>query len=196
MKAGTGTPHQVIPSQSPLSDAEPPAKDAERFLPIANVCRIMKRSLPANAKISKEAKEAVQECVSEFINFITGEASDKCRREKRKTVNGEDLLWAMTTLGFENYVSPLKIYLNKYKESDDGEETKSSIAKHGEDSAAASERSFSGFDAGVYAVAPPVAPVEFMEFGVESMVGGGNGSGGGDPWPLSSLTHGAQWGKV
>jgi hypothetical protein len=33
----------------------------------------MKRALPANAKISKEAKETMQECVSEFILFITSE---------------------------------------------------------------------------------------------------------------------------
>ncbi|KAG6384176.1 hypothetical protein SASPL_156025 [Salvia splendens] len=73
---------------------------------------------PANAKISKEAKETVQECVSEFISFVTGEASDKCQREKRKTVNGDDLLWAMTTLGFDDYVVPLKDYLSTYRESD------------------------------------------------------------------------------
>ncbi|KAL0926578.1 hypothetical protein M5K25_002817 [Dendrobium thyrsiflorum] len=76
----------------------------------------MKKALPANAKISKDAKETVQECVSEFISFITGEASDKCQREKRKTINGDDLLWAMTTLGFEEYVEPLKIYLQKFRE--------------------------------------------------------------------------------
>ncbi|KAF9592239.1 hypothetical protein IFM89_012815 [Coptis chinensis] len=93
-------------------------KDQDRFLPIANVSRIMKKALPANAKISKEAKETAQECVSEFISFITGEASDKCQREKRKTINGDDLLWAMTTLGFENYVGPLKGYLNKYRETE------------------------------------------------------------------------------
>lgn len=84
-------------------------REQDRFLPIANVSRIMKKSLPANAKISKDAKETVQECVSEFISFITGEASDKCQREKRKTINGDDLLWAMTTLGFEEYVDPLKV---------------------------------------------------------------------------------------
>ncbi|KAJ6751809.1 hypothetical protein OIU85_002244 [Salix viminalis] len=60
-------------------------REMDRFLPIANVSRIMKKALPANAKISKDAKETVQECVSEFISFITGEASDKCQREKRKT---------------------------------------------------------------------------------------------------------------
>ncbi|XP_010532973.1 PREDICTED: nuclear transcription factor Y subunit B-3-like [Tarenaya hassleriana] len=97
-------------------------REHDRFLPIANVSRIMKKALPANAKISKDAKETVQECVSEFISFITGEASDKCQREKRKTINGDDLLWAMTTLGFEDYVEPLKVYLQKYREVE-GEKT-------------------------------------------------------------------------
>ena len=43
-------------------------------------------------------------------------ASDKCQREKRKTINGDDLLWAMSTLGFEDYVEPLRLYLLKYRE--------------------------------------------------------------------------------
>ncbi|KAK1435586.1 hypothetical protein QVD17_01352 [Tagetes erecta] len=97
-------------------------REQDRFLPIANVSRIMKKALPANAKISKDAKETVQECVSEFISFITGEASDKCQREKRKTINGDDLLWAMTTLGFEDYVEPLKVYLQKFRDME-GEKT-------------------------------------------------------------------------
>ncbi|KAF5480570.1 hypothetical protein F2P56_001309 [Juglans regia] len=91
-------------------------KEQDRFLPIANVGRIMKKVIPANGKISKDAKETVQECVSEFISFVTGEASDKCQREKRKTINGDDIIWAITTLGFEDYVSPLKTYLQKYRE--------------------------------------------------------------------------------
>ncbi|KAG8046618.1 hypothetical protein GUJ93_ZPchr0008g13095 [Zizania palustris] len=112
---------------------ESPVKEQDRFLPIANVSRIMKRSLPANAKVSKEAKETVQECVSEFISFVTGEASDKCQREKRKTINGDDLLWAMTTLGFDAYVGPLRSYLNRYREAE-GEKAAvlGAGARHGE----------------------------------------------------------------
>lgn len=91
-------------------------KEQDRWLPIANVARIMKNALPENAKIAKEAKECMQECVSEFISFITSEASEKCHQEKRKTVNGEDILFAMTSLGFENYSEALKIYLSKYRE--------------------------------------------------------------------------------
>ena len=131
-----------------------------RFLPIANVAKIMKASIPENAKIAKDAKECVQvgwvgatgrvgcrlrtetgwrrvfglwalvsgwqsrsflviiqECVSEFVSFVTSEASDRCHQEKRKTINGEDLLFAMSTLGFDSYVEPLKIFLSKYRDS-------------------------------------------------------------------------------
>ena len=76
---------------------------------------------PQNAKIAKEAQETVQECVSEFISFITSEASDKCQQEKRKTINGDDLLWAISTLGFDQHVDPLTVYLQKYRESVKGE---------------------------------------------------------------------------
>jgi nuclear transcription Y subunit beta len=48
-------------------------KEQDKFLPIANINRIMKNVLPANAKIARDAKETVQECVSEFISFITSE---------------------------------------------------------------------------------------------------------------------------
>lgn len=91
-------------------------REQDKWLPIANVSRIMKNALPPNAKISKEAKECMQECVSEFVSFITSEASEKCSTERRKTLNGEDVLFAMLSLGFENYAEVLKIYLAKYRE--------------------------------------------------------------------------------
>ncbi|XP_010505265.1 PREDICTED: nuclear transcription factor Y subunit B-8-like isoform X4 [Camelina sativa] len=47
---------------------------------------------------------------------LMSRASDKCQREKRKTINGDDLLWAMATLGFEEYIEPLKLYLMRYRE--------------------------------------------------------------------------------
>ncbi|KAK3012839.1 hypothetical protein RJ639_008618 [Escallonia herrerae] len=92
------------------------ADEQDRLLPIANVGRIMKQILPPSAKISKEAKERIQECVSEFICFVTGEASDKCHKENRKTVNGDDLCWALSSLGFDNYAEATTKYLYKYRE--------------------------------------------------------------------------------
>jgi hypothetical protein len=42
-------------------------------------------------------------------------ASDKCVKERRKT-NDDDIIWSLGTLGFEEYVEPVKIYLNNYRE--------------------------------------------------------------------------------
>ncbi|GHJ89592.1 hypothetical protein NliqN6_5994 [Naganishia liquefaciens] len=90
-------------------------KEQDRYLPIANVGRIMKAALPDNAKIAKEAKECVQECVSEFISFLSSEAAEKVLNDKRKTINGEDILYGMTALGFDNYAEACKVYLAKYR---------------------------------------------------------------------------------
>lgn len=105
-------------------------REQDKWLPIANVYRIMKGALPRNAKVSKEAKECVQECVSEFVSFITSEASEKCSTEKRKTVNGEDVLYAMASLGFENYAEVLKIYLTKYREYQNAKEQKKRLSSY------------------------------------------------------------------
>ncbi|KAJ0743709.1 putative transcription factor Hap3/NF-YB family [Helianthus annuus] len=88
----------------------------DKMLPIANVGRIMKQILPSTAKISKQAKETMQECASEFIAFVTGEASEKCRRDNRKTVNGDDLCWALASLGFDDCSNAVRRYLNKFRE--------------------------------------------------------------------------------
>lgn len=60
------------PRLSPSRDEKEDSYDANirNFAPVA---RIMKNALPENAKIAKEAKECMQECVSEFISFITSE---------------------------------------------------------------------------------------------------------------------------
>ncbi|KAJ8544143.1 hypothetical protein K7X08_028654 [Anisodus acutangulus] len=106
---------------SPGSGGSPQSsnlREQDRYLPIANIGRIMKKALPPNGKIAKDSKDTVQECVSEFISFITSEASDKCQKEKRKTISGDDLLSALATLGFEDYIEPLKVYLTRYREGD------------------------------------------------------------------------------
>ncbi|KAL3821456.1 hypothetical protein ACJIZ3_007361 [Penstemon smallii] len=146
------------------SNSNASSREQDRFLPIANVSRIMKKALPANAKISKDAKETVQECVSEFISFVTGEASDKCQREKRKTINGDDLLWAMTTLGFEEYVEPLKVYLAKYREMEGEKSSLGGAVKEGGGGGSVNS------GGGIYGGAV---------MGYQQMYGGGGGGGGG-----------------
>ncbi|XP_007214722.2 nuclear transcription factor Y subunit B-9 [Prunus persica] len=112
--ANAGDPAQLAPQQSVV-------REQDQYMPIANVIRIMRRILPPHAKISDDAKETIQECVSEYIAFITGEANERCRREQRKTVTAEDILWAMGKLGFDNYVEPLTLFLQKHRESENSD---------------------------------------------------------------------------
>ena len=78
----------------------------------------MRKILPPHSKISDDAKETIQECVSEYISFITGEANERCQREQRKTITAEDVLWAMSKLGFDDYIEPLTLYLHRYRETE------------------------------------------------------------------------------
>lgn len=43
-------------------------------------------------------------------------ATERCQQEKRKTINGDDIIWAFETLGFEQYAHLMKIYLQRYKD--------------------------------------------------------------------------------
>lgn len=57
-----------------------PVREQDKFLPIANISRIMKEALPHNAKVSKDAKELVQNCVSDFIIYITSQCAFRVAR--------------------------------------------------------------------------------------------------------------------
>uniref|UniRef100_A0A6Q2XWS0 Nuclear transcription factor Y subunit beta n=1 Tax=Esox lucius TaxID=8010 RepID=A0A6Q2XWS0_ESOLU len=87
--------------QSPDDDGEESLNDHEDggmkenfreqdiYLPIANVARIMKNGIPPTGKIAKDAKECVQECVSEFISFITSEPLKLYLQKFREAMKGE-----------------------------------------------------------------------------------------------------------
>lgn len=105
----------------------------DQLLPIANVGRVMKQILPTRAKISKQAKQTMQECVTEFISFVTAEASDKCHKENRKTVNGDDICWALAALGLDNYADAILRYSHKYRQAEREKAKKQNKAKATQD---------------------------------------------------------------
>ncbi|XP_074267789.1 nuclear transcription factor Y subunit B-6-like [Silene latifolia] len=113
---GNNNNNQGATTEQDSNNNECTVREQDRFMPIANVIRIMRKILPPHAKISDDAKETIQECVSEYISFITGEANERCQREQRKTITAEDVLWAMSKLGFDDYIEPLTLYLHRYRE--------------------------------------------------------------------------------
>jgi histone H3/H4 len=92
-----------------------PSLLTEANLPISNISRLMKKALPKQAKVSSSAKDLIQACCIEFISFLTSEANDKCLLEKRKTINGDDILFAMKQLGFDEYDTVCRIWLSRYR---------------------------------------------------------------------------------
>ncbi|CAH8384247.1 unnamed protein product [Eruca vesicaria subsp. sativa] len=79
---------------------------------VFNLCR--RRGV--HCKRARQVHAYCQECVSEYISFVTGEANERCQREQRKTITAEDVLWAMSKLGFDEYMEPLTLYLHRYRE--------------------------------------------------------------------------------
>lgn len=81
---------------------------------------LIRASSPFPSVLSRARPDAellIVACVRVIpIGFPGYRASDKCMKEKRKTINGDDLIWSMGTLGFEDYVEPLKLYLKLYRE--------------------------------------------------------------------------------
>eukprot|EP00462_Mataza_sp_D1_P006052 CAMPEP_0175124990 /NCGR_PEP_ID=MMETSP0087-20121206/3076_1 /TAXON_ID=136419 /ORGANISM="Unknown Unknown, Strain D1" /LENGTH=143 /DNA_ID=CAMNT_0016406795 /DNA_START=42 /DNA_END=473 /DNA_ORIENTATION=+ len=75
----------------------------------------MKVVIPGHAKISKEAILFIQDCLAEFIGFLTSEANDSLKAQRRKTLTGEDLVKAMAALGFDNYLIFLRSFQQVYK---------------------------------------------------------------------------------
>ncbi|XP_025813092.1 nuclear transcription factor Y subunit B-4-like [Panicum hallii] len=88
----------------------------ELRIPRATVARIMRHGSPPNSKITGDAKEAVDNCLVEFCAVFIAAAVEECRRDKRTTVTGDDLIFAMRNLGFDDYVRPLALYLRRYRE--------------------------------------------------------------------------------
>ena len=61
---------------SAQSPAGGEGREQDRLLPVANIQRIMRRLLPADEKISKDAKEVLQESLSRRgVRFVSRDTS-------------------------------------------------------------------------------------------------------------------------
>ena len=75
----------------------------DEHLPLAAVERVMRRALPAGARVSAGAKAAVQEGATAFIRAVTAEAYGRAVRRgtaEARGVTGEDVVFAVAGLGF------------------------------------------------------------------------------------------------
>ncbi|OQS02394.1 hypothetical protein THRCLA_21428 [Thraustotheca clavata] len=104
------------------SAVRPPSAGVDEeylYMPVRNITKIMKSALPNDPriKIADDAKEFMQECVTEFLLYLTSEARDQAVYNKRgkTTVTGSDTLRAFYNLGFTPYGDVLSVYNEKIK---------------------------------------------------------------------------------
>ena len=95
-----------------------------QLFPNSMITRIMREVIPEKVHIDPSFRFCVQHCVSAFIDHITDEACNKCEREGRKSITGDDILWSIERLGFKNYGQPLRTFLRKYRAIDDQDRVK------------------------------------------------------------------------
>ena len=93
------TPHPSV--RDPRSRPLRLSRAQDRYLPLANVARIMAKELAGatEAKVSGSAKALMQEAATEFVCFVMSEANDLAKQERRRSVSGKDLVNACHKLG-------------------------------------------------------------------------------------------------
>eukprot|EP00245_Coleochaete_scutata_P014610 TRINITY_DN629_c0_g1_i1.p2 TRINITY_DN629_c0_g1~~TRINITY_DN629_c0_g1_i1.p2 ORF type:complete len:147 (-),score=44.78 TRINITY_DN629_c0_g1_i1:292-732(-) len=85
-------------------------------LPKATVHAIIKEMLPSDARIANDARDMLTECCVEFINLLSSEANEICSKEEKKTIAPEHVLKALTTLGFDEYISEVQAAYDDHKQ--------------------------------------------------------------------------------
>ncbi|KAL6912205.1 hypothetical protein ACP4OV_001010 [Aristida adscensionis] len=99
-----------------VSDGEAAVEeDTATGLPMANLVRLMRQVIPANVKISSNAKRLTHDCAVEFVGFVGGEASERARAQHRRTIAPEDFTWSFRELGLDDYVEPMCTYIRRYR---------------------------------------------------------------------------------
>lgn len=63
---------------------------------------------PRDTICAKDAIDLISECCVEFITLLTSEANEISEKDGKKTICGEHVISALTDLGFEEYVDPVK----------------------------------------------------------------------------------------
>ncbi|GJQ10920.1 hypothetical protein GpartN1_g2711.t1 [Galdieria partita] len=93
--------------------------EEEFKLPSAVVKRIIKNSLEKyhhQVPIEKDALLACSASSTVWITYLTAVATEVMRERKRSTLSVEDIFTALVEVDFGDFVEPLKLFLQEYRE--------------------------------------------------------------------------------
>lgn len=74
--------------------------------------RVLKRTLPEKAQLSKDAKIAFKKAATVFISYLSATAQEFCTKGNVKTVSAKHIFSALTDIGFEEIVPDMKQLFN------------------------------------------------------------------------------------
>lgn len=82
------------------------------------------KNVSLNLSVLSRASKFTRPLHPFLVDQSSFRACDRCGAEKRKTINGEDVLYSLGALGFDNYMEVLRVYLQQYRKSLTGVKTK------------------------------------------------------------------------
>jgi len=89
-------------------------EEEELTLPIAAVNKLIKEAVP-KYRVSKEARELVVSCCTQFIHTVATTSSETCNLASKKTIAPEHVLAALDKLGFPEMIPECREVLDECK---------------------------------------------------------------------------------
>ncbi|XP_026476562.1 DNA polymerase epsilon subunit 3-like [Ctenocephalides felis] len=84
-------------------------------LPNAAILRLIKEALPEGVNVGKDARTALGKAASVFVLYLTAAATNISKKKNKKTLGGSDVLEALVSIEFDNFVEPLKESLEAFR---------------------------------------------------------------------------------
>eukprot|EP01080_Neovahlkampfia_damariscottae_P000847 gene847-9096_t len=89
--------------------------DTNYDLPKANIQRIIKSAIPEGFSLVNDSKIAFSKSTVVFIMYLTAIANEHALKNKRSTIQAEDVLAAIDDLDLSDYKEDLLKTLNTYR---------------------------------------------------------------------------------
>lgn len=78
------------------------------MLPKATIVKAIKERIPGDMKVGGETSDLVVSCCTTLIHLLSSTANEISEKNKRATIQPEDVVQAAKDLGFESYVPVLE----------------------------------------------------------------------------------------
>lgn len=86
-------------------------------LPLSNITKIIKDSLPAHISVDKETRVAIARSTSVFIMYLAANSASVAEKSNHKTFSAVDVLDSIKEMEFDDFVGPMKSALAVYRQS-------------------------------------------------------------------------------